>query len=308
MMINIGILTGCDSEKHLSKPIYNKLKEIGLNPIYIKLAQNDIVLSYKKAEFQFISTKYDFVLVVADRPEQMGGVLAAFDYRIPIGHIYAGDHNIVMNFDDIHRHAISLYSNIQFCSCSESAHNTINLMRSAGLVPNVNIVGATHFDIINLDKIKSTIYKYIADYKPYILIAINSETLGNDSKLIKDTVDTLLKIHSISQNVIIAEGNGDSKLIEIEILNKLIEHNINNIYVKKRMGQKYFLSLITNCDYFITNSSSANYEAPALIDSDKIIHIGNRNKNRTIVPKEAHDGMASTRVANLIKVFLEETR
>ena len=109
MTKSIGILTACESERHLSEPVYDELKKYGMQPYFIALTQNNIVNSYHKANYCFEQYKYDFILAVADRPEQIGGVLAAFHNKIPIGHLYAGDYNTVATFDDKHRHAITLY-------------------------------------------------------------------------------------------------------------------------------------------------------------------------------------------------------
>lgn len=312
--MNIAVLTSCESESHLSEPIIKEIENLDMSPYRVHLTQNDIIDSYHKADFCFRSYKYDFVLAVADRPEQMGGVLAAFHNKIPIGHLYAGDLNtIISTFDDKHRHAITLYSDIQFCSCTESVNNVVNLMRASGLVPNANYVGATHFDNINLNEIKSNTYGF-KELMPYILILINSETLGNDDLLIKQSVDKCRKICEYhwkeclpSPHIIIAKGNGDKEAIETSLFTGIMKHTYKTIDIVRdnRHDHKFFLSLIAHCSYFITNSSSVIYEAPLLIEESKIIQVGKRNKGRTKIPKESHNGKASNYVAKLIKAFLE---
>jgi GDP/UDP-N,N'-diacetylbacillosamine 2-epimerase (hydrolysing) len=307
--MNIAILTGCDSDKHLSDTIYDELKLRDLKPVFIQLTQNNIIDSYHTANYYFKSLgynyKYDFVLAVGDRPEQIGGVLSAFQNKVPIGHLYAGDYNTVSTFDDIHRHAITLYSNIQFCSCKESKENTIKLMQSAGLVPNANVVGATHFNNININKLP----KFELNLKkPYVLMLINSETLGDDEKVITEAIDKFKLIYNDDTcNLIIAKGNGDNNKLEKEIHHKISNEISTDIEINmlSRLSNKDFIYLMINCDSFITNSSAAIYEAPALIEKNKIILIGNRNKGRTKIPITSHDGFASSRVANLIKTFLE---
>lgn len=301
----VGIFTACSSERHLTEPIHKELKELGINSHYITIAQNNILRSYYECSQYIKSIDYDFILSVADRPEQIGATLAAFHNKIPIGHLYAGDHNTIATYDDIHRHAISLYSNIQFCSCIESVENTMRLMRSAGLIPNANYVGATHFDNIDLLNIDNF---GLTSKKPYILILINSETIGNDKKLVEDTHTKFMSLCTNGiPNVIIAKSNNDSEELETSIFN-IIRKRVNteiNIVRENRANHEYFISLIKNCDYFITNSSAVIYEAPMLLEEKRIIHIGNRNKRRTKIPKSSHDGLASYRTALLIKTFLE---
>lgn len=304
----IGILTGSQSDKHLSSEIFNELKKINLDTSFICIKQNNITESYHNVDF--VAKNFDFILAVGDRPEQVGGVLAAFHNKIPIGHLYAGDHNTIATFDDKHRHAITLYSDIQFCSCPESKDNCYNLMRAAGLVPNSNLVGATHFDGKNIEEIKTNEYGLHTN-KPYILILINSETKGDDDKLIEETLYKLKYFFPDEHPCIfafnIAKGNGDNENIEAKLFTSIMRKTYGGINIVRdsRQNHNFFLSLIANSYMFVTNSSSAIYEAPLLIPQEKIIHVGNRNKNRTKIPKESHDGMASKRVATLIKSFLE---
>lgn len=310
-VLSVGILTGCESDKHLSENILIELKNIGIFAHYITLKQNDIMKSYEFVNIHIDTNKDDLILAVGDRTEQIGGVLAAFQNKIPIGHLYAGDHNTISTFDDIHRHSISLYSNIQFCSCNESRVNVVNLMRSAGLVPNANVVGATHFDEMNLEKIKNNKYG-LQTHTPYILILINSETKGNDDKLIEETLLKLKQFypydHICKFNFNIAKGNSDSEDIETKLFTEIMKNTDSeiNIIRDNRQNHEFFLSLIANSYIFITNSSAAIYEAPMLLNKEDIIMVGNRNRERTQIPIQSHHGNASFRVATLIKAFLEE--
>lgn len=307
--INIGILTGCSSDRHLSEPIYSELRLLDMHPYFITLTQNNIIDSLHAANYHFNSFEFSFVLAVGDRQEQMGGVLAAFDNNIPVGHLYAGDLNTGVS-DDIHRAAITIYSDIQFCSCRESTENTIKLMYSAGLIPNTNTVGATHFNGKNIEKIKSNEYE-LNTQQPYILILLNSENKGNDYNLIDETMEKLKYFfpneHPCNFKFNIAKGNGDSEDIETKLFCELMKRTDGEIEIIKynRQNHDFFLSLIANSYMFITNSSSSIYEAPVLLDNSKIIHVGNRNKNRTCIPLSSHDWLASRRVSKLIKTFLE---
>ena len=304
-MYNIGILTACESERHLSSQIFRELsRDDEYNPTMVNIEQNDIADSYFTVRDFIHDCEPDFILSVGDRPEQMGGVLAAFHNKIPIGHLYAGDrntisHNAITTFDDVNRHAISLYSNIQFCSCEESKVNVELLMSSIGLTPNAHNVGATHFDDIDLEKI-GILYKR---EHAYILILINSETSGNDNQLINDTVTSALEYKDTHHFIILA-GNGDSEILSAALYNTLKSHSKSTMY--PTIKHEHFLSLMMGCDKFITNSSSVNYEAPFLMNVNDIIKIGDRNKNRTVIPISSHSGNASKKVACLIKDYCSE--
>ncbi len=304
----IGILSSCSSERHLIVQVIKELNELGMNTEIISLKQNDIVESYNRvnARLKHESFKIKFILAVADRPEQIGGVLAAFQKRIPVGHLYAGDHNFVATYDDIHRHAITMYSSIQFCSNEESTANVHRMMKGAGLGSNAYTVGATHFDGIDLDEIK----KKYRDRKfnfpnvkgGFVLISINSETLGNDNRLIAEVLDRAeyYCVHPIVQ----IRGNGDDDYIDNAIFVRVKQQSVDVIYLD-RVEHDLYIYLMMMCRAFITNSSAAIYESPHLLREDQIIMVGLRNKGRTPVPPGSHNGLASRRIAELIKRFMK---
>lgn len=308
----IGILSSCSSEQHLIEPVIDELNKLDIDPWIIGIPQNDITGSYNKVNSTLNDgtgyPKVKFILAVADRPEQMGGVLAAFHNRIPIGHLYAGDHNTVATFDDIHRHAITLYSRIQFCSSDESKANVHRMMREAGLEPCAHTVGATHFDGINPEVIKNKYRDYKFNFPNekggFVLVSINSETYGDDKRLIAEVLD---KAKQYRNKVFVqVRGNGDDH-VDNTIFTRLDTQSVDVFYLDRGKHDQY-LYLMMNCLAFITNSSAAIYEAPHLLRQDQIVMVGLRNNGRTPVPEEAHDGKASNRIANLIKRVLDEAR
>ncbi len=306
----IGILSSCSSEEHLIRPVIDELVKLGIDPWIISIPQNNITGSYDKVHSilndSSVNPKIRFILSVADRPEQMGGVLAAFHNRIPIGHLYVGDHNTVATFDDIHRHAMTMYSQIQFCSNNESTSNVRKMMRAAGLRSNAYTVGATHFDGIDLDKIKNKYRNYKLNFPNekggFVLVSINSETYGDDERLKAEVLDKSMYYKDC--HFVQIRGNGDDH-VDNTIFTRL-NGSVGVIYLD-RCQHDLYLYLMMNCLAFITNSSAGIYEAPHLLRKDQIIMVGLRNKGRTPVPEEAHDGKASYRIANLIQKFLYES-
>lgn len=303
----IGILSSCSSEQHLIEPVIDELNKLDMDPWIIGIPQNDITGSYNKVNSTLKDSKFKFILAVADRPEQMGGVLAAFQNRILVGHLYAGDRNTVATFDDIHRHAITLYSQIQFCSSDESTATVRKMMRDAGLSPNAHTVGATHFDGINPEVIKNKYRDYKFNFPNekggFVLVSINSETYGDDKRLIAEVLDkaSLYKNYKFVQ----VRGNGDDH-VDNTIFTRLDTESVDVIYLD-RCQHDLYLYLMMNCLAFITNSSAAIYEAPHLLREDQIVMVGLRNQGRTPVPIFADDRQASNKIAHLIKRFLDET-
>jgi len=95
---------------------------------------------------------------------------------------------------------------------------------------------------------------------------------------------------------ILIGGNPDG---EAETETKLIEM-MNQFYPSLPRAQ--FLGLLKNCKRFITNSSSAIYEAPYFLKPEQIIMIGQRNRNR---PKVDCQPGGSDRIVKAIQEYLE---
>jgi GDP/UDP-N,N'-diacetylbacillosamine 2-epimerase (hydrolysing) len=316
-IFNIGILTARDSDKNLSLSVFYELNRTGSKPKYIEIIQNDITKSYKITEEQLHNI--DFLLAVGDRTEQIGGVLAAFQNRVPIGHLYAGDLNTIRSpatFDDIHRHTISLYSTIQFCSSEISVEVIKDLKKSVCVPASPHLVGATHFNSSHHQNNIEHQNKFDllhSIYKPYILVLINSETLGSDEFLIDETVNEILYRLKENTVIFIAKGNSDNDKLESQLINTLktnncIDAHSANIFTLDRYDHGYFIVLMKNSEYFITNSSCAVYEAPFLLKKEQIVLVGDRNRYRTNILKTAHDGLASRRISYLIIQFLKENK
>ena len=69
------------------------------------------------------------------------------------------------------------------------------------------------------------------------------------------------------------------------MLNIFVEPN-NDIRYMENMERSKFLGLLKNCNFFFTNSSAAYYEAPYFLEEKQIVHIGQRNKERSEVKSE----------------------
>ena len=70
-----------------------------------------------------------------------------------------------------------------------------------------------------------------------------------------------------------------------EILNIILEPNNDIRYMENQPRDKY-LGLLKNCNIFFTNSSSGKYEAPYFLEEKQIVHIGQRNKERSEIKYE----------------------
>jgi UDP-N-acetylglucosamine 2-epimerase len=280
---------GCRSDEGLSAPIFRRLAE-PFAPEIIRLSPQNFGQSYKWVDRRLNLTDYDLVFITGDRVEMCAAAAAAFHNKVPIAHYYAGIVNLpVTTFDDIDRHAITLWSSIQFCESEDAAHTTWKLMDRVGLKPNVHIVGISHLDDLEVDESKVPVKpvdilnkKYPVMKIPYDLILINNEPLNDVAFSFEK------KRHTIQIG-----GNPDGTVWRAYL---------DGGYYPN-LPRPQFLGLLKNCQRFITNSSCAITEAPYFLKPEQIVMVGDRNRNRP--PVECKPG-GSDKIVAILKEYAEK--
>ncbi len=272
---------GCRSDEGLSAPVIRRLKAADwCDVITLDLVPQQFGHSYNLTEAMLYETRPDLVLITGDRVEMCAAAAAAFHNKVKIAHLYAGIVNDpVTTFDDVDRHCITLWSDIQFCE-SETAHRqTCYLMASAGLHKKLNsyVVGISHLDDIEIDgsKVPKSCHNGI-DPIDYDLLLINNEPLGETPTVSKE------------RYTIQIGGNPDGKFPVVG------DERYENLH------RPQFLGLLKNCQRFITNSSAAIYEAPYFLKPEQIVMVGQRNCNRPAV--ECKPG-GSDRVVEVLRDY-----
>ncbi len=76
--------------------------------------------------------------------------------------------------------------------------------------------------------------------------------------------------------------------------------NKSDAFYKTDLPRAKFLGLVQNCQYFIGNSSSMVCEAPMWLSPEQIIHVGDRNRNRSF--DEIQPG-ATDRIMGILEVI-----
>lgn len=244
------------SEEYI-KPLIDRLNKhpefevvIGcIDPLY--LVHNDI----------------DCVIIPSDRTEHIVFAVTAFHNNIPLIQLYGGDISSG-TFDDINRWVYSLYASVVFCSTEIAAKRVRAFYDVIGKdTTHVYMVGATHFDDIEIDE------SDVPDYS-YDIVLYNPVTRGRESE--KKTIKDLEEIYDLlDKKILWFEPNED--LYRNIIIKFITDHKM---FCQERIDRKKFLGLIKNCSRYITNSSSAFYEAKKWLVDDQIIMIGERNKIR----------------------------
>jgi len=298
--LTIGVPIGCRSDEAVTRPIVRELeKRDRFNVDVIDLVPGDPDLT-ARCVLQHINTGnaravlppgIDFMLCVADRTEMLVAAAVAHTSGIPIGHVYAGTGSNVATLDDLSRHAITMLSEIQFCE-SKIAEGRVNAMKLvAGLEANAHVVGITHLDDLEID------HDDVPKEK-YTLVLYNPLTYGPN--LVQRVNNEVVEILKMMEGQVILIGSNPDVWPEGTFFQELRDGA--DTYWNSLPRPK-FLGLLEGCDRFITNSTSAIYEAPELMlgRRDRIIMIGERNRDRDRGPFKTG---ASKKIADILEVHL----
>lgn len=216
-----------------------------------------------------------YVMAVGDRWETYDFIFHCWQGGKKIIHLWAGECTPGCD-DEIHRHAMTLMSDIQLCTNEHAKKRVEKLCAIGGKEPNATVVGNVMMENLILD-----------------------DTVLQEAQLTTGGYDVILYnpfrghiIEDIAQiKKVLIEG-------EIENIKGDKESGFKTPFIWLRpntdRGYEYimqfanspcqsrprFLSLIKHCRKFITNSSCAYYEAPFLIKKKQIIQIGLRNAER----------------------------
>jgi len=300
--MKILIPVGCRSDRGLSAPVitrlwnnkYTQTKVLGLTP-------GRYHPSYCMTDMHIVGdTRPDIALIFGDRVEMTAAAAACFNRNIPIAHVYAGVGNNIATLDDINRHVITAWSDIQFCESGRAARKVKDLLLTIGKDPgNIHIVGITHLDDLEISE------EVVPDV-PYDLVLYNPVTYGQDLKqTIRDGLITIFQFNG--RHTVFIMPNPDAGR---EHVLEFYDTMRNTAACAAGMYSWYpdlprpeFLGLLKNCRRFITNSSAAIYEAPHFLEPGQIIQIGDRHRGRDRGPFETG---ASDKIVEVLKKWSGE--
>ena len=237
---------------------------------------------YKKELLTDDINKADYVIAVGDRTEMYDFILEVFRANIPIIHLWAGEISQGTH-DEVYRHSMTLMSNIQLCTNEAAKKRVESLCNAIDKRPEAYIIGNLMLDDMDADN--SAVPEH-----PYILVLYNPPTLLDRIRIIQEIEEIRKILREKQLPYIWIEPNGDK-------YSYLLREYVNT----PTLPRAKFLGLIKHCEYFITNSSCQFYEAPFLMDKDKIISIGERNKERESKYSEMGIHGATKRIINVLE-------
>lgn len=269
---------GCRSDEGLSAPIIKRLKQQDWCKVStLQLNPQDFFGTYQLVDACCRAAPPDLIFLTGDRVEMCAAAAAAFHNKAKIAHYYAGVINDpTTTYDDIDRHIISMWSDIQFCESEDAEEVVWDLKHSVGLKSNTHVVGISHLDDLVVDESKVPLY-------PYDLVLMNKPSLTDEPVTFEP-----------GSCIVHIGGNPDG-----------IIRALKDAYYYGTLPRPQFLGLLKNCQRFITNSSSAIYEAPHFLKPEQIIMVGDRNKNR---PRGPFKTGASDEIVRILKEFMGKTQ
>jgi UDP-hydrolysing UDP-N-acetyl-D-glucosamine 2-epimerase len=232
----------------------------------------------------FSDIKPNFVIVIADRFENMSIAIAASYMNIPLIHTQGGE--VTGSIDESVRHAISKLSHIHFPSTKRAYKNLVKMGENP---KNIYLTGCPSIDIAKtVEKKRSTINfnkKYFGigckiNFKePYLVVIYHPITteysLNNQN--IKNIIEVIAKIN---MQTVWLWPNIDAGANHItKTLRTYREKNkIKKIKFFKNFEPEDYLILLKSCRCLIGNSSSAIREGSFL--GIPAVNIGNRQQGR----------------------------
>lgn len=221
----------------------------------------------------------DLVVVLGDRTEILGAVIATAMANIPIAHLHGGE-TTEGAYDEAIRHSITKFSHLHFTSTEAYRKRVIQLGEHPDTVFNVGAIGLDA--IKKLPLLDKASFEQAIGFKlkeRNILITYHPVTLEEEAPI--ETFENILTaLDELTDTALIfTHANSDKNG---RIINRMITEYVSSHKDKavefKSLGQLRYLSALQYVDFVIGNSSSGILEVPAFYIPT--INIGDRQKGR----------------------------
>jgi len=217
----------------------------------------------------------NFIMLLGDRGEMLGGAIVGCYLSIVNVHLHGGE--ITSTVDEMARHAITKLSNIHLPANDKSAER----IKRMGEDPRyIHIVGAPGLDSLRDEELTSREMlekKYDIDLSdPLILVVQHPVTLevGKARGQIRKTLEVIKKLEY--QTILVypnADAGGRKMIKEIQKY-----EGLPFLSTYRSIPRKDYVGLLKNSDVLVGNSSSGIIEAPSL--GIPVVNIGTRQRGR----------------------------
>jgi GDP/UDP-N,N'-diacetylbacillosamine 2-epimerase (hydrolysing) len=226
----------------------------------------------------FKKEKFESIIVLGDRAEILGVVLAAYCCQIPVIHFHGGE-TTIGSMDNGFRNAISQLSQFHFCATLKSKKKLLNMGFSSNKIFNVGSLSLDSLSKKNLLS-KKELEKRIKiklNIK-YIVVNFFPETNNSDFGL-KNLKKVLINLEKLDKILIVFTLSSFD--FSSSTINKLIlefQKKKEMVIIFKSLGHQNYLSLLKYSELIVGNSSSGIIEFPFF--KKVTINVGNRQEGR----------------------------
>jgi len=225
-----------------------------------------------------LSVKPDFLLLLGDRAEMLGGAIAGAYMHIPVAHVHGGD--VSSTIDDAARHAITKLVHLHFPATERSAERILKMGEEKW---RVNVVGAPGLDDLKLSgPCKDEVFREFGldPAKTTLLVVQHPMSLekGDAGFQIKETLEAAKEFCEENGGQVVAVyPNADAGGREmIKVIDGYARYSCFKIF--KNIPRNDFIRLMANANVMVGNSSSAIIEAPYF--HLPVVNVGTRQRGR----------------------------
>lgn len=237
--------------------------------------------------------KPDVLLVIGDRYETLGAVIAAYYQKVAVVHVQGGELSGAL--DNACRDAISVLSHYH-CVSHINAHNRLRRM---GL-DNVYLTGCPVGDLIKQNDMSASLIELngvgydVNVEEPYILTILHPDTTSDD-----DNCQAVIEaVHETGLQVVWLWPNIDAGSDKIsKLLRRFRETTDNKFRFVKNLDPVMFQRVLHNATLAVGNSSS--FVRDAGWHGTRVVLIGQRQRNR--YRGSYGDGRSAPRIAEVIQ-------
>lgn len=259
--------------------IDKKIDCVLMNDCHESMAKT-VGLSIIEHASYFGSTQPDLLLVVGDRFDMMGPVVAASMMNIPIAHIQGGE--VSGTIDNVIRDVFTNFSSLHFVATEKSAKNLLRFGIKEETVFNCGCPAVEYISQIEIGhefspyrlgkKFKRDID--IGPKEPYFLLMVHPDTTNKHDVNMEKVLDV---VNSFGIKALIFYPNVDAN--NSEIVSGIARYKNNEkFYMIRHMPLEGFVHAMAHATCMIGNSSAGIREAASF--GVPVINIGYRQANR----------------------------
>lgn len=244
----------------------------------------------------------DWLLLLGDRYETFAAAQAALFARIPIAHIAGGD-TTEGSYDEALRHSITKMAHLHFVTNAIAAQRVRQLGEDPRLVFNYGSPGIDYIKRLKLLTREQLEGELGFRFRPRnLLITFHPATLETQppAEQLAQLLAALGNLEQERTGLIFTMPNADTGGRALIRMIDGFASSHPNARAYASLGQSRYLSLMSQVDIVVGNSSSGVYEAPSF--GKPTVNIGERQKGRLL----ASSVINCTPVAADIAQALEE--